>query len=226
MSAAEPTIEQLAEIASSYRARLVRLHAVIEACDRGRCVGLEGTLLVARSGALAAHLTGSDGTVEMASDGRTMQVRLGSAGERETHDALQLPCVATPRPHLVLAPLDLADALLPQVVPSVTGGAAPPIVERRPGEVALMLMATDVARLQRRIVFDPVSHEIRRIERFDDDGSLRLTTTYEGWDPRRGAPNGHLRLTWPQLQAELDLTIDSVEIEPLVDREAFRLRSP
>ena len=183
-------------------------------------------MLVARSGALAAHLTGSGGAVEMASDGRTLQMRLGNNAQLETYDALELPSDSGSRPYLVLAPLDLADALLPQVVPALTGSGAPPVVERRPGEVALMLMAVDGSRLLRRIVFDPGSQQIRRIERFDDAGSLRLTTTYDGWDPRRGPPSGHLQLSWPQRHAVLDMTIGTVELEPLIDRQAFRLRSP
>ena len=223
---AESTAEELAEIASSFRARLVRLQAMIGACHRDRCVSLEGTLLVARSGAFAARLTGPGGDVEMASDGRMLELRLGSAAEPEVHDALGLPSSGRSRPHLVLAPLDIADALLPQVVPVVTGAAALLVLERRPGEVALMLMAADPARLLRRIVFDPSSQEIRRIERFDDAGSLRVITTYEGWDPRRGPPSGHLQLSWPQRRAVLDITIGSVELEPSVDREAFRLAGP
>ncbi len=86
-----------------------------------------------------------------------------------------------------------------------------------------MLMATDPVRLLRRIVFDPSSQQIQRIERFDDTGSLRLITTYDGWDPRRGPPSGHLQLSWPQHRAVLELTIGAVEIEPSVDRQAFRL---
>ncbi len=224
--ARESTVETLAQIASGFRARLLRLETELEACHRDRCLGLQGTLLVARSGALAAHLTGRSGAVEIASDGRRLELRVEHATELEEYDALDLPPDTPSRPHLVLAPLDLADALLPQIVPSTVADAGSPIVEKRPGEVSLMLLATDSPRLVRRIVFDPATHEIRRIERFDDAGSLRLVVTYDGWDPRRGAPSGQVRLGWPQRAATLDLTIRSVEIEPSVGRAAFRLRIP
>lgn len=226
LAVAEVAAAELAVIASSFRARLIRLETVINACHRDRCVSLEGSLLVARSGALAAHLTGPGGNVEMVSDGRTLEMRLGSSADPEEYDALDLPSGGRSQPYLVLAPLDLADALLPQIVPAANSSLAAPVIERRSGVEALMLVAIDPPRLLRRIVFDPLSHRIRRIERFDDAGSLRLSTTYDGWDPRRGPPSGRLQLSWPQRDAVLDMAIGDVELEPPVDRGAFRLRAP
>ncbi len=181
---------------------------------------------MARSGALAAHLADGGDSVEIASDGRRLALRVGDTSEPEVHDALDLPPGAPSRPYLALAPLDLADALLPRIVASAAVDSGSAVLERRPGEVILMLLATGSPRLVRRIVFDPVAHEIRRIERFDVGGSLRLVITYGGWDPRRGPPGGPVRLTWPQRDASLDLAIRSVEIEPPVDQTSFRLRTP
>ena len=161
----------------------------------------------------------------MVSDGRAVEMRFGSA-DPEKHDALDLPSAGRVRPHLLLAPLDLADALLPQTVPEAINGGVVQVIERSSGEVTLMLIAIDPPRLLRRIVFDPLSHEIRRIEQFGDSETLRLVTTYDGWDPRRGPPRGHMQLSWPQSRAVLDMTVNRVEIEPSVERQVFRLQTP